>query len=74
VGIPFQRVRVRFLKGAAGARAVAQTLKAGNPSIWVMEHQLDQGVIMLELVALSEDEVQQLVEGISSALAALASR
>ncbi|PKO66771.1 MAG: threonine aldolase [Betaproteobacteria bacterium HGW-Betaproteobacteria-16] len=73
VGMPFQRVRVRFLKGAAAARAVAQTLKAGNPSIWVMEHQLDQGAILLELVALSEEEVQQLVGAIGSALAASAS-
>lgn len=74
VGMPFQRVRVRFLKGAVAARAVAQTLKAGNPSIWVMEHQLDQGAILLELVALSEEEVQQLVEAIGSAWTALASR
>lgn len=74
VGMPFQRVRTRILKGAAAARAVALTLKAGSPSIWVMEHQLDQGVIMLELVALSEEEVQQLVEAIGSALATLAPR
>jgi uncharacterized pyridoxal phosphate-dependent enzyme len=74
VGMPFQRVRVHFLRGAAVARAVVQALKAGRPSIWVMEHQLDQGAILLELVALSEEEVQQLVEAISSALAALAPR
>lgn len=74
VGMPFQRVRIQILKGAAVARAVAQTLKAGSPSIWVMEHQLDQGAILLELVALSEEEVQQLVEAIGSALADLAPR
>lgn len=70
VGMPFQRVRVRFLEGAAVARSVAQALKAGRPSIWVMEHQLDQGVIVLELVALTESEIRQVVEAIRSALAA----
>jgi uncharacterized pyridoxal phosphate-dependent enzyme len=74
VGMPFQRVRVRFFRGAAIARAVAQALKAGRPSIWVMEHQLDQGAIVLELVALSEEEVRQVGEAIGSALAALAPR
>lgn len=74
VGIPFQRVRVRFLEGAAVARSVVQALKACRPSIWVMEHQLDQGAIMLELVALADDEVRQVVEAIGSALADLAAR
>jgi len=72
VGMPFQRVRVRFLQGAALARAVVQALKARRPSIWVMEHQLDQGAILLELVALSDGEVRQVVEAIGSALADLA--
>ncbi|MBA4265752.1 MAG: threonine aldolase [Comamonadaceae bacterium] len=74
VGMPFQRVRVRFLKGANVARTVVQNLKAGRPSIWVMEHQLDQGVIMLELVALTEDEIRQVIEAIRFALAAQAPR
>jgi len=74
VGMPFQRVHVRFLEGAAVARSVAQALKAGRPSIWVMEHQLEQGVISLELVPLAEQEVRQVVDAISTALAALATR
>ena len=67
-GMPFQRVRVRCLKGEGMARAVVQALKAGSPSIWVMEHQLGQGAMQLELVALSEEEVRQVVDAIGSAL------
>ncbi|HEX5738513.1 MAG TPA: hypothetical protein VFY22_08390, partial [Hydrogenophaga sp.] len=74
VGMPFQRVRVSFLQGVGAARQVVQALKAGRPSIWVMEHQLDQGVIVLELVALSEQEVGQVIDAINSALAALTPR
>jgi hypothetical protein len=33
-----------------------------------MEHQLEQGAMQLELVALSEEEVRQVVDAIGSAL------
>jgi L-seryl-tRNA(Ser) seleniumtransferase len=58
-GMPFARVHLRIDPTAAGrdARAVADDLKTGSPSIRVMEHGLDAGEIILELVGLREDEV-----------------
>lgn len=70
VGMPFQRVVVSFRRGVSMAHQVVQALKTGRPSIWVMEHQLDRGAIQLELVALAELEIRQIVEAIASAVAA----
>jgi seryl-tRNA(Sec) selenium transferase len=70
VGMPFQRVLVSFPQGAGVERQVVQALKSARPSIWVMEHLLDQSAIQLELVALTEAEVRQTVEAIASASAA----
>ncbi len=68
-GMPFQRVRVTFLEGSGAARRTVQVLKAGRPSIRVMEHPLDQGAIVLELVALSETEARQVSEALIAAVA-----
>jgi len=68
VGMPFQRVQVTFKGGAGVARSTAKVLKAGRPSIWVMEHLLDQGVIVLELVALSKAEVMTVCETIAASV------
>jgi L-seryl-tRNA(Ser) seleniumtransferase len=58
-GMPFARAHLRIDPAAAGrdARALADALKTGSPSIRVMEHGLDAGEIVLELVGLREDEV-----------------
>lgn len=69
VGMPFQRVLVGFRQGADVKRRVVQALKSARPSIWVMEHLPDQSAIQLELVALTEAEVRQVVEAIALAMA-----
>ena len=74
VGMPFQRVLVSFCQDAGVARQVVQALKTARPSIWVMEHRLEQGAIQLELVALTEAEVRQVIEAIALAVAAADSR
>ena len=65
-GMPFARVHLRIDPAAAGrdARAVADGLKTGSPSIRVMEHGLDAGEVILELVGLREDEVAAILTGL----------
>ena len=58
-GMPFARAHLAIDPAVAGrdARAVADALRDGSPSIRVMEHGLDASEIVLELVGLGEDEV-----------------
>ena len=69
VGMPFPRAHVMVGNGdPAATRAMCAALKAGDPSIRVMEHQLDQGVMVLELVPLSRTEIDTLVERLAEAV------
>ena len=54
-GMPFPRAHLRLDVGRArcDARRLVQALKAGVPSIWVMEHRLADAELILELVPLS---------------------
>lgn len=58
-GMPFPRVRLQFESANAmkSAGAAASYLRSGNPSVWVMEDEIDQGALVLELVPLDEDEI-----------------
>ncbi|WP_439588752.1 hypothetical protein [Hydrogenophaga sp.] len=68
VGMPFQRVRLTIAGGAGAAREIVRRLKAGRPSIWVMEHGLAEGILRLELVGLHESEVRHLAHELTAAL------
>jgi len=59
-GMPFARVCLKAdaKRARVDARAIVHALKSGTPSIRVMEHRLAEGALVLELVQLSENEVQ----------------
>jgi uncharacterized pyridoxal phosphate-dependent enzyme len=67
-GLPLSRVRVDFDGGAAIARAVTAAMKAGDPAVWVMEHGLAEGFCQLELVSLTEAELDGLAAAFLGAL------
>ncbi len=74
VGMPFQRVRLAPAGGPAATRALVQRLKSGRPSIWTMEHGMDEGTLQLELVQLDESEVRQIARSLHEALGTQADR
>jgi uncharacterized pyridoxal phosphate-dependent enzyme len=63
-GLPFARAELVFGPGPAGwtAQEVAQRLRQGSPSIWLMDHLASEGRLWLELVSLSEREIQQVLD------------
>lgn len=63
-GLPFARAELIFGPGPVGwtAQEVAQQLRQGSPSIWVMDHLAFEGRLWLELVPLTDQEIQQLLE------------
>lgn len=63
-GLPLARVELAFRPGPQGwtALQVAQQLRQGAPSIWVMDHLADQGRLVLELVTLTEEEIGHLLQ------------
>ena len=69
-GLPFSRVHLDIDAATAGmdAVALAANLKSGTPSIRVMEHSLAEGKIILELVALSNQETNIIVREIAAQL------
>lgn len=69
-GMPFPRVEVKVDPATAGldATALAAALKAGDPAIWVMEHQLAEGLLVLELVGVTTQEIAAIVERIAELL------
>lgn len=70
VGMPFSRVHLDIDHEAAGidATTLAASLKSGIPSIRVMEHSLAEGKIILELVALSDQEAGVIASEIAARL------
>ncbi len=70
-GMPFSRVHLRIKDGQApmSAGALAAALKDGAPSIWVMEHELAKGELVLELVQTSDDEIEVVLARLSNLLA-----
>jgi uncharacterized pyridoxal phosphate-dependent enzyme len=69
-GMPFSRVclQVDSTPGGWNAAVLAKVLKAGVPSVWMMEQAANDGILMLELVPLSEDEMRVIVERIAAAI------
>lgn len=67
-GLPFERVRVRVDPAyhRAGARALAEALREGDPSIWVMDHLAEQGELIMELVPLRDDEITLIADRIQA--------
>ena len=65
-GLPFERVHlwVDPAHHRGGAQALAATLRAGDPSIWVMDHLAGQRVLVLELVPLQDHEISLIADRI----------
>ena len=63
VGMRFSRACLRIhTEGARlDATALVNALKAGSPSIWVMEHRLADAELVLELVQLHESELDTIL-------------
>lgn len=69
-GMPFSRVRIQVNSTSDdwNASVLAKVLKAGTPSIWTMEQNINDGVLMLELVPLVEAEMQVILDRIATAV------
>jgi L-seryl-tRNA(Ser) seleniumtransferase len=63
-GMPFSRVSLAIEPAGARHSAVelAVALRAGTPSIWVMEHAASRGELVLEIVPLEQDELQAIID------------
>ncbi|MGD9867327.1 MAG: hypothetical protein AB7U38_04915 [Hyphomicrobiales bacterium] len=61
-GMPFPRVQLTVEPAAAGmdASALAAALRQGDPAIWVMQHKLAEGRILMELVQLTSAEIDEI--------------
>ncbi|MGI9303291.1 MAG: aminotransferase class V-fold PLP-dependent enzyme [Gammaproteobacteria bacterium] len=68
VGMPFSRVclTVDSSPEYRNAAALANALREGVPSIWLMEHAANEGRLVLELVPLAEDEMRVIIERVAA--------
>jgi seryl-tRNA(Sec) selenium transferase len=60
-GMPFSRVELRVepdRRGCPSAAEIAHELAAGTPSVWVMPDKVAEGILVLELVPLDDDEIE----------------
>jgi uncharacterized pyridoxal phosphate-dependent enzyme len=75
-GMPFSRVHLTIDAARAGidATALARTLRTGTDPIWVMEHNLEAGQLILELVPLTDPEIGDIQARLAAALAPVRSR
>ncbi len=57
---PFDRVHLKIDRSSArtDASQLAVALKSGQPSIWVMDHKVDEAELVFELVHVSELEIE----------------
>ena len=69
-GMPFSRACLGIDRERArlDANAVVNALKSGSPSIWVMEHRLADAELVLELVQVSESELEIILLRLSDLL------
>jgi L-seryl-tRNA(Ser) seleniumtransferase len=69
-GLPFSRARLTIDPQDAGldATALAQALRAGSPSIWVMKQGPEQGRLNLELVQLEAEEIEVILSRLAAIL------
>ena len=72
VGMPFPRAQLTIDPAHAGmdAATLAVALRSGSPSVWVMNHALKEGHMILELVPLSDKELETINSRISAILTA----
>jgi uncharacterized pyridoxal phosphate-dependent enzyme len=69
-GMPFSRAHL-IVDGASArldANALADALRSGAPSIWVMEHRLPHSELILELVQVSGSELETILRRLSDLL------
>lgn len=61
--LPFDRAHLSIAKSSTlpDASQIAAALKAGEPSIWVMDHLTHQSELILELVQLNQNEVDTIL-------------
>lgn len=71
-GLPFPRARLRFDPAASGldAVAVADALRAGSPPVWLMDDARDRGELTLELVPLTDEEIDTVVDRLTAVVTA----
>ncbi|GAA2298681.1 aminotransferase class V-fold PLP-dependent enzyme [Streptomyces kunmingensis] len=68
-GLPFPRASLRVDADAAlDAASLARALRAGAPAIWVMDHRQDEGELLLELVPLTEEEIDVVLDRLGKLL------
>jgi seryl-tRNA(Sec) selenium transferase len=67
-GLPFPRVRLQVASTHrfASATALAAALRQGDPSIWVLDQAAAEGYLLLELVALRDDELRDIVDRLAT--------
>jgi uncharacterized pyridoxal phosphate-dependent enzyme len=69
-GMPFARACLRIDGKRVGldARALAHALKSAQPRIWVMEHRVADGELGFELVQITENEIETILQRLSALL------
>ncbi len=70
-GLPFARACLAVDAGAASsdAASLSRQLRAGAPSIWLMDHEATAGRLFLELVPLDHDEIDLILDRLAALLA-----
>jgi L-seryl-tRNA(Ser) seleniumtransferase len=69
-GMPFSRACLTLnpLQSGMDARELAHVLRTGVPQIWVMEHKVDANQLYLELVPLTDSELQVILARLATVL------
>ena len=69
-GLGFERVHLKVdaARRSGGARKLVEDLKSGDPSIWVMDHRLDENELVFELVQLHEAEIESILNRLAELL------
>jgi uncharacterized pyridoxal phosphate-dependent enzyme len=74
VGMPFSRIALQVDREKTRMTAIelAETLRSGTPSVWLMEHNAASGELVLELVPLSSEECNVIVDRIGEIVGRMA--
>ena len=69
-GLPFSRVKlsINSEKAPLDAKELVDQLRVGEPSIWVMDQNVERGELILELVQVESDEIDSILARLSSLL------
>jgi uncharacterized pyridoxal phosphate-dependent enzyme len=70
VGMPFSRacLTIDAARARLDAKGLVSALKSGSPPIWVMEHRLADSELVLELVQVTDDELETIFRRLSELL------